>query len=303
MAPPNGNGAAGAPPLIFDPALRKMRRARLSRRSAEQEQHADFLFAEAADRLADRLQDVTRAFPKVLEVGSRAGTLRPVIASLNGIQDFVTCDLAPGFEPDAAAYEDLLPFADERFDLVVSNLALHQVNDLPGALIEAKRVLKPDGLLLACLLGGETLTELRQCLNEAEMEAEGGMSPHIAPMADLRDMGALLQRAGFALPVADQDHLTVSYDNAFKLMADIKAMGENNLLTERRRKPMRRETFMKAAALYQDRFAGTDGRITATFDLIWLTGWSPHESQQQPLKPGSAKSRLADALGAEEKKL
>lgn len=297
-----GDPASG-PPIVFDPALRRQRRARLARRPADAAAHADFLFAEAADRLADRLQDVMHKFPSVLEVGSRAGTLAPVIRPLNGIEDIVTCDLAPGFGPAVAACEDLLPFQDHSFDLVVSNLALHQVNDLPGALIEAKRVLKPDGLFLACLLGGETLTELRQCLNEAEMEADGGLSPHVAPMADLRDMGALLQRADFALPVADQDHLTVSYDNAFKLMADLKAMGENNLLAERRRKPMGRGVFMKAAALYQDRFAGPDGRITATFDLIWLTGWSPHESQQKPLKPGSAKSRLADALGVEEGKL
>jgi len=198
------------------------------------------------------------------------------------------------------ADEEALPFRDASLDLVVSGLALHFANDLPGVLAQIRRALKPDGLLLAALLGGDTLTELRQAFAEAESEIEGGASPHVAPFAELRQVGALLQRAGFALPVTDVERVTVRYNSAFDLMQDLRRMGATNPLVARRRVPLRRATFMRMAEIYARRFADADGRIRATFDILWLSGWAPHPDQQQPLKPGSAKARLADALGARE---
>jgi SAM-dependent methyltransferase len=183
---------------------------------------------------------------------------------------------------------------------VVSALALQFVNDLPGTLIQIRRALKPDGLFLAALAGGDTLTELRQAFAAAEAEIEGGISPHIAPFADLRELGALLQRAGFALPVTDVDRLTVRYVSPFALMEDLRRMGASNPLIERRRRPLKRATLNRVADIYCERFADGDGRIRATFEIVWLSGWAPHEGQQQPLKPGSAKRRLADALGTHE---
>jgi SAM-dependent methyltransferase len=184
----------------------------------------------------------------------------------------------------------------ESLDLVVSALALQFVNDLPGVLAQIRRALRPDGLLLAAMLGGDTLTELRQCFAAAEAELEGGVSPRVAPFADLRDVGALLQRAGLALPVTDVDRIVVRYDSAFDLMHDLRRMGATNILVERRRGPTRRATMLRMAEIYRERFADPDGRIRATFDVIWLLGWAPHESQQKPLKPGSAKVGLEQAV-------
>jgi hypothetical protein len=167
---------------------------------------------------------------------------------------------------------------------------------LPGVLAQIRRALRPDGLLLAAMTGGETLTELRQAFAQAEAECEGGVSPHVAPTADLRDLGALLQRAGFALPVTDVDRVVVRYDSAFALMQDLRKMGATNVLVERRRKPMRRATMLRMAQFYAERFADPDGRIRATFEIVWLSGWAPHASQQQPLKPGSATASLAEAV-------
>lgn len=189
-----------------------------------------------------------------------------------------------------------LPFAPESLDLVVSALALQFVNDLPGVLAQIRRALKPDGLLLAAMIGGDSLTELRQAFAAAEAECEGGVSPRVAPFADLRDVGALLQRAGFALPVTDVDRVVVRYANAFALMQDLRRMGAANMLVERRRMPSRRATMLRMAEIYAERFADADGRIRATFDIIWLSGWAPHASQQPPLKPGSAKASLAEAV-------
>jgi hypothetical protein len=183
----------------------------------------------------------------------------------------------------------------------VSLLALQSVNDLPGSLLQIRRVLKPDGLFLGCLLGGSTLTELRQAFTQAEAEIEGGASPRVAPFADVRELGSLLQRAGFALPVADSELVRVRYADPFALMRDLRAMGFSNALRDRRRTPLRRTTLLRAARLYGDRFADPDGRIPATFELVWLSGWAPHESQQKPLQPGSARIRLADALGVKER--
>ena len=189
---------------------------------------------------------------------------------------------------DAAAIFEL--------DLVVSALALQFVNDLPGTLVQIRRALKPDGLFLAAMIGGESLIELREAFAQAESEMEGGVSPRVAPFADLRDLGALLQRAGFALPVTDIDRVTVRYATPLALMHDLRRMGAANALTERRRTPLRRATLRRLFEIYAERFADPDGRIRATFEIVWLSGWAPHESQQKPLQPGSAKTRLADAL-------
>jgi SAM-dependent methyltransferase len=223
------------------------------------------------------------------------------------ITHIVTTDLAPEMLAQTkglrvCADEEQLPFADKSFDLIISALSLHWVNDLPGALIQIRRALVPDGLFMGAMFGGETLTELRQALAEAEIECEGGLSPRVSPFADLRDMGGLLQRAGFALPVVDSDRVTVTYGNPLKLMAELRGMGETNALIERRRTPMRRTTLMRAAAIYSEKFGLPDGRIPATFEITMLAGWSPHESQQKPLRPGSAKAKLADVLGTVEYK-
>ncbi len=276
----------------------------------------DFLLREVADRLAERLEDVARRFPLALDLGCHDGTLGRALAGRGGIETLIQADLAPALaraakaagRPALAADEEALPFAEGRFDAVFSLLSLHWTNDLPGALLQARRVLKPDGLFLAALFGGETLKELRAALLEAEIEVEGGASPRVSPFADVRDAGALLQRAGFALPVADVDSITVHYPNALKLMADLRGMGEANALVERRKGFTRRTTLLRAAALYAERHGGAQdredqgpGRLPATFQVIYLTGWAPHESQQRPLRPGSAARRLAEALGSEER--
>jgi SAM-dependent methyltransferase len=231
--------------------------------------------------------------------------VRVALADLASVDQIVAAEAMParsGTHAPAlvAADEEALPFRDGAFDLIVSALTLQFVNDLPGALVQIRRTLKPDGLFLAALVGGETLTELRQAFAAAESEIEGGASPHVAPFADLRDLGALLQRAGFALPVADSDRITVRYDSVFALMHDLRRMGATNALVDRRRAPLRRATLMRMAEIYAEKFADNDGRIRATFEIVWLSGWAPHPSQQQPLRPGSAKARLADALGTRE---
>jgi len=198
--------------------------------------------------------------------------------------------------PRVAADAEALPFADGCFDAVLSNMDLHGVNDLPGTLVQIRRMLKPDGLFLAVLPGGATLHELRRALAEAEEAVEGGVSPRVAPFADVRDAGNLLQRAGFALPVADSETLTVSYADPLRLMADLRGKGESNAVAARRRQPLRRGTLLAAAARYRDLFAGADGRVPATFELVTLTAWAPHPSQQKPLAPGSGTVSLGDAL-------
>jgi len=281
-------------PDVFD---RSLARQRLSR--ALKAGYADFLLVRAVEDLRERLSTVMRSFHLALDVG----TPIPVAADAlirSGLAEQVV-RLSP--TPEAGSVlgdEERLPFSGERFDLAVSLLALQGVNDLPGALIQIRRALKADGLFVAALLGGSTLTELRQALTQAEAELEGGVSPRIAPFADLRDVGGLLQRAGFALPVTDTDIVRVRYASAFALMRDLRAMGLTNALKDRRRTPLRRGTLLRAAEIYAERFADPDGRIPATFEIVWLSGWTPHESQQKPLRPGSAKMRLADALGAKE---
>jgi SAM-dependent methyltransferase len=198
---------------------------------------------------------------------------------------------------------ETLPFRDGAFDLIASALSLQLVNDLPGALIQIRRALRPDGLFLGAVLGGATLQELREAFLQAELELEGGISPRVAPMADIREFGGLLQRAGFALPVVDSDLLTVTYVSPLALMRDLRAMGAGNALSERRKTPLRRATLLRAAELYAERYPAAGGRVRASFEIIHLSGWSPHEGQQKPLRPGSAKSRLADALGVKEHRL
>jgi SAM-dependent methyltransferase len=283
-------------PLIFDRALIRARRRRAASIGP-----ATFLLDRVADDLADRLAVVLRRFDLALDLGSPGDAVRTALARLGSIGNIVSEGMVlEAIAPCVVADEEALPFRDGAFDLVVSALSLQFVNDLPGTLVQIRRTLKPDGLFLAALIGGDTLTELRQSFAAAESEIEGGVSPRVAPFADLRDLGALLQRAGFALPVTDVDRVTVRYDTAFALMHDLRRMGATNALLDRRRSPLKRATLMRMAEIYAERFADADGRVRATFEIVWLSGWVPHPSQQQPLKPGSAKSRLADALGARE---
>lgn len=265
----------------------------------------DFLFRESAERLSDRLDDVKRRFPLALDLGCHGGQLGRALKRRGGVETLVQCDLSPAMAaqagredglPALACDEEALPFAGGAFDLVLSNLSLHWVNDLPGALLQIRRALKPDGLFLAAMLGGDTLKELRQALGEAEAAEEGGLSPRVSPMADVRDLGGLLQRAGFALPVTDTDTITVNYPDPMALMADLSGMGETNAAHEMRKGFTRRRTLEAAWARYSELFAGPDGRVPATFQVITLTGWAPDASQPQPLKPGSAEARLAHAL-------
>lgn len=299
--------APSGPPIIFDRALASARLARARAQGAE-----PFLLERVAQECAERLQAVLRPFPRALDLGAPGPQVARLLAKAaqeSGAAPRAVTRLAPLPEPAELGFstltgdEEALPFAPESFDLIVSALSLHLVNDLPGALAQARRALAPDGLFLACLPGGRTLEELRFALMEAEEEITGGASPRVAPFADLRDLGGLLQRAGLALPVSDVDVVTIRYADMFRLMADLRAMGATNALVQRLRKPTRRAVFLRAAQIYAQRYADADGRVRATFELVWLSGWAPHESQQKPLAPGSAKMRLADALGAREQKL
>jgi NADH dehydrogenase [ubiquinone] 1 alpha subcomplex assembly factor 5 len=285
---------------VFDRSALRAKRDRAARAAG-----VDFLFTEAAERLLDRLEDIDRRFPIALDLGCRGGTLGRIIAGRGGIEFLVQADPSPLFAARPAgtrlaAEPEFLPFAAASFDAVLSALLLHWANDLPGALLQLRRALRPDGLLLVSLLGGETLGELRECLMAAELAEEGGVSPRISPFAEPRDLGSLLQRAGFAMPVVDSDRLTVTYPDALALMRELRLMGEGNAAVERRRSFSRRATMLRAAALYAERFGRADGRIPASFEIVTLTAWAPHESQPQPLRPGSAKIRLASALGSVE---
>jgi NADH dehydrogenase [ubiquinone] 1 alpha subcomplex assembly factor 5 len=289
------------PLRVFDRRAVRLHRARAARAP----EAADFLIRESAERLAERLDDVTRRFPVALDVGCRDGVLARVLRGRGGIRTLVHADAAlayvqrlPAATPRLVAEAEALPFRRHAFDLVLSNLDLHWTNDLPGALLQLRQMLKPDGLLLAALFGGETLSELRRALIEAELAEAGGVAPRVSPSADIRDIGMLLQRAGFALPVVDSDTVSVTYADALALMRDLRAMGESNAVTERCRGFTRRGLLARAAAIYAERFGGADGRVTARFEIITLTAWAPHESQPKPLRPGSAAARLADALGA-----
>jgi SAM-dependent methyltransferase len=279
----------------FEPRL-----VRLRKRRARAGGGGAFLHASAAEDLAERLEAVQRRFPRALALGNpepmrAAIAARPALAAR--IDALIGADVAGGevnLDPEA------LPFADESFDLIVSPLLLHAVNDLPGLFIQIRQALRPDGLMLASLLGGATLNELRVSLLEAEVEMTGGAGPRVAPFADLQDVANLLQRAGFALPAADRDIVTVRYAEPMRLLADLRAMGETAALREHPSRALSRRILARAFDLYRARFADADGRVRATFEILTATGWAPHESQQQPLKPGSAKARLANALKAVE---
>jgi SAM-dependent methyltransferase len=294
------------PLLVFDRTTLRQRRERAAR---DWERH-DFLKREIAERLVDRLADVRRTFPLALDLGSHGDEVAAALgAHPNGertiVEQLVRADLGRGFAarargPAVVADEEFLPFAAGRFDLVLSAMDLHWVNDLPGTLIQIARILKPDGLFLGALLGGATLWELRQALTAAESEIDGGLSPRVSPFADLRDAAGLLQRAGFALPVADSETIEVEYESALALMRDLSAMGESNLVRGRRRGLTGRAVLLRAAELYGERFTRPSGRVNASFEVLFLHGWSPHASQPKALKPGSAAQRLADALGTSE---
>ncbi len=292
--------------VIFDRRSVRAHRERAARRLA-QGADSEVLHREVGEQLLERLGEVKRSFAVVLDLGCRDGHLARGLMRRAGVERVIQADLAPGFAHLAktgnrffatlAADEEALPFAPASFDLIVSNLALHWVNDLPGALIQICRALRPDGLFLGALFGGGTLSELRQAMMEAEMLEEGGSSPRVSPYADVRDAGALLQRAGFALPVIDRDRITVTYEDAFRLMADLRSMGETNALIERRKSLSRRATMLSTAEAYLKRFADNSGRLIANFEVVFLTAWAPAPSQPHAAKPGNASHSLAAALG------
>lgn len=294
---------SGAPiPALFDRALLRHRR----RRAVTTLRDADFLLAEAADGLAARLAPVARDFPLAVDLGAQEGSIGQAALQTGRIGTLISAESVPDLLQTAAGPrvcldEEALPFAEASLDLVLSGLSLHWLNDLPGAFVQIHRALKPDGLFLAAILGSDSLNELRQVMIEAESAVTCGVSPRVAPFVEIRDAGALLQRAGFALPVVDSDTLVVRYANPLRLLQDLKLMGWSNALIARSRQPLRRDVLFRAMELYAERFADPDGRCRATFEVIYLSGWVPHESQQKPLRPGSARMRLADALGTQER--
>jgi len=288
-------------PDIFD---RRQIRRNLERAASDLAE-ADFLVRHAAEELVARIGAIKRDFRLAAETGSYCGTMARLLKERAG--GITVLSLIPVLplawacpEPCALANEEALPLKEGAFDLITSVLSLQLVNDLPGALIQIRRALRADGLFLGALLGGDSLIELRQAFMMAETETAGGVTPRVFPTADVRDMGGLLQRAGFALPVADSEPLTVTYSDPLALMRELKAMGAANPLAARSKKPLRRDTLARAVEFYKERFSEPDGRVRATFEILYLCGWAPHESQQKPLKPGSAAARLADALGTAE---
>ena len=290
------------PITVFDRHILKLRRDRAASRASE----FNFLFAETADRLADRLEDTTRSFPHAVDLGCHSGELAQILAASSRVETLHQADISYRYAKAArdlngrssmVADEEFLPFAEGSLDLILSNLSLHWVNDLPGMLLQARRALKSDGLFLASMLGGETLKDLREALMTAEAEEEGGVSPRVSPFVDVKDAGALLQRSGFALPVVDADDITIDYPDALKLMRDLSGMGESNIVAKRSKKFTKRSTLARAAAIYHERHGRDDGRVHAKFQVIYLTGWAPDESQPKPLRRGSGQVSLVDFLG------
>jgi SAM-dependent methyltransferase len=298
---PRYDSAVSDDHLIFDRRLLVQRRNRAATDAAAH----DFLLARVAEDIAERLSAVRRQFPMVLNLGAHHGLIGRRLRQVPGVEQVVDMEhagrlLAQCDGPRVQADEGALPFAAQSFNLVVSGLSLQFVNDLPGTLAQVRRILLPDGLMLAALLGGTTLHELRSSFLQAEAEVEGGASPRVAPFADVRDLGALLQRAEFALPVTDAETVTVTYANPIALLHELRAMGATNVLLARRKAPLRRDTLARAIEIYADRFGLAGGRIPATFEIITLTAWAPHESLQQPLAPGSAWRSVGEALGTAE---
>lgn len=286
-------------PELFDFAMLARRRDRAMQLGFAG--GADFLHREIAGLIAERLAEVKRDFSRVALIGTGAGAVaaavRPEGAGLTQLDPSPAMAAAAGAEVLA---DETLPLEEESQDLIISTLQLHAANDPVGALIQMRRALVPDGLMVAALFGGQTLHELRTSLAEAEAACEGGLSPRVAPMAEIRDLGGLLQRAGFAMPVADSERLTVTYATPLHLMRELRAMGETNILTARRRQPMRRATLLRACEIYAQHFGTPDGRVKATFEIVFLTGWAPAPGQPRALQPGSATTRLADALATKE---
>ncbi|MCB1531583.1 MAG: methyltransferase domain-containing protein [Alphaproteobacteria bacterium] len=276
---------------IFDRKAAALKRARIKK------DHL-FLFDWAQKQIAERLDVVNRDFDLALQLGTR-GDQAPLLSSPK-IKTLLSLDTNADSTPGTIADEEMLPLETSSLDLVTSALNLHSINDLPGTLIQIRRALKADGLFVGALLGGETLHELRDSLAQAELKLKDGMSPRVFPFADKQQMGALMQRAGFALPVIDSEIITVTYENIFKLMHDLRFMGESNIIAERSRTNPGKDFFMEAARHYAQNYSEPDGRIRASFEVIFLLGWAPHESQQKPLAPGSAQKKLADALRTDE---
>ena len=288
-------------PLLFDRRLLRQRRARFAAEIEERK----VLLAYVAREIAERIEIILRAFPRALDLGAYRGLLGRTVADLPSVGDVMYAESVLAYArrcptPAVVCDEDVLPFKDGAFNLIVSGLALHRVNDLPGSLIQVRRALAPDGLFMAAVLGAKALTELRQCLLKAEEEIDGGVSPRVAPFGDVRAYGALLQRAGFALPVADAEEIEVVYPSPRALMEEIRALGGGNVLMARSKKPLSRRTLARAEELYRSRYGTPDGKVTATFQFVFMSGWAPDPSQQKPLKPGSARNRLADALNTAE---
>ena len=274
------------PAIIFDRQILKQKR----NRCASHFNNHGFIFEFGHKQIEDRLNIVKRNFSNILQIGNRG----------NKIKNAFTTDASPKHSPNIIIDEEFLPFVKDSLDLIISNLNLHSTNDLPGVLAQIQHALKPDGLFIASLFGGETLYELRQVMNAVEIKHYGGITPRIFPFADLQQMGALMQRTGFNLPVIDSEKITVTYENPFKLFHDLRYMGESNIILERRKTFTPRSFFMDVAEEYHKKFSEDDGRIVATFEIIFILGWKPHDSQQKPLRPGSAENRLADALKTKE---
>ncbi len=280
-----------SPPRLFDQSLRRIRALRARQAGLRDE----VLLPRIAEDIADRLDPVLRDFPLAVDLLSPGTDVAEALGRVPKVGRVLRA--VEGADADISIQNEALPFQAESLDLVVSGLALHWAEDLPGLLVQVRRALKPDGLFLAAVLGGETLFELRQAFAEAETDTTGGISPRVIPFASVQDFGGLLQRAGFGLPVVDSERITVRYSDIFGLFRDLRALGATNPLLDRTRKPLRRETLARLNDIYREGFSDPDGKLRATVEIVWISGWSPHESQQKPLRPGSAKARLADALG------
>ncbi|RUM97767.1 methyltransferase domain-containing protein [Pseudaminobacter arsenicus] len=282
---------------LFDTGLLIERKRRALARAVP---GADFLLERVADELSERLAGVERHFDNAVTVFCITAAAGEAVLASGRADKVRRIEADPTFlagVPGLVAEPEILPLEPESIDLAVSLLALQETNDIPGMLAQIRRALKPDGLFMGAMAGAGTLSELRESLLAAETELYGGASPRVIPFTDVRDAGALLQRSGFALPVADVDTVTVRYDTLFNLMADLRAMGGANALVDRSRRPGTRRLFQRAAEIYAERFSDADGRIRATFSIVWLAGWAPDASQQKPLKPGSAQVSLAKILG------
>jgi SAM-dependent methyltransferase len=289
-------------PQLFDRTLIAGRRRRALRQATP---GADFLLRRVVEDMADRLATVTRRFEVAVALGGATDHVARMLTASGKIDTLVRADslwrpAADETGPQIICHEDALPFATGSVDLIASALTLHTIDDLPGTLIQIRRTLAPDGLFIAALPGGDTLMELREAFAAAEVEMTGGLSPRVIPFLDVRDLGGLLQRAGLALPVTDTDRIVVRYDTMLDLLRDLRAMGATNPLMERSRKPTPRGLIVRAAEIYAERFSDSDGRVRATFQILSASAWGPSETQQKPARRGSAKIRLADALGTKE---